>query len=213
MFDAYLDGELSPAMETELGAHRLRCPDCRRALALLEVTGHILESDEDPVLLNDGFSDRLLACMDERRSRWTHRVRRGLYIAGPLAAAAVVVMAFLGSFDRQVGVRAGQEATWSSLDGGMPLIEDAVGNPVPEVDDPTTQELDQWGRQFLDRLDTKRRSGESLQRALDGRILDLIDVLEQAEVSSGVQEGDSPADDVSEASSPHAGAVPDSGSE
>ncbi len=99
LFDAYLDGELSATQSTELGAHRLQCGDCRRALALLEVSGHIVASDRDPVSLRSDFVDRLLACMEAGPARWPYRIRRGLYIAGPVAAAAVIGLAFMGFFD------------------------------------------------------------------------------------------------------------------
>lgn len=101
LFDAYVDGELSASQRTELGAHRLQCAECRRELALLEVTGHVLATDRLPAETSAGFTDRLLACIDSPRRRWTHRIRRGLYIGGPMAAAAVVGLAFLGFFDRR----------------------------------------------------------------------------------------------------------------
>lgn len=101
LFDAYVDGELSASQRTELGAHRLQCADCRRELALLEVSGHVLATDGMPAETSAEFTDRLLACIDSPRRRWTHRIRRGLYIGGPMAAAAVVGLAFLGIFDRR----------------------------------------------------------------------------------------------------------------
>ena len=114
LFDAYLDGQLSPSQGTELGAHRLQCAECRRALALLEVSGHILASDRDPVAVQDDFSDRLLACMDVRRARWIRRIPRILYVAGPMAAAAVVALAFFGVFDSN---RGGEDPdAWQDLD-------------------------------------------------------------------------------------------------
>jgi Putative zinc-finger len=100
LFDAYLDGELSPSLATELGVHRVRCAECRRSFALLEVSGHIISSDRDPVTVPDDFSERLLACVDVREHGWVAKVRRTLYFVGPLAAAAVIAMAFLGFFDR-----------------------------------------------------------------------------------------------------------------
>ena len=100
LFDAYLDGELSPSLATELGAHRVRCPECRRAFALLEVSGHIISSDREPVAVRHDFSERLLACMAAPYRGWFGKVRRSLYVAGPLAAAAVITLAFLGFFDR-----------------------------------------------------------------------------------------------------------------
>jgi len=100
LFDAYLDGDLSPSQATELGAHRLHCTDCRRALALMEVSGHIIASDRDGVELSAGFTDRLLACVESPRARWIQRAKRVLYIGGPMAAAAMIGLAFLGVFNR-----------------------------------------------------------------------------------------------------------------
>ena len=90
LFDAFLNRELSPSMATELQAHRVKCADCRRELALLEVSGHVLRADRDPVTVDDSFTDRLIACMDEPRSRWPMRLRWTAYVGAPLAAAAVV---------------------------------------------------------------------------------------------------------------------------
>lgn len=99
LFDAYLDGELSPSLATELGAHRVQCADCRRALALLEVSGHIISADHDEIIPDEAFTDRLLACMDEPNPAITHQIWRVATIGGGLAAAALVALAFLGMFD------------------------------------------------------------------------------------------------------------------
>lgn len=102
LFDAYLDGELSPSLETELGAHRLHCAECRHQLALMEVVGHVVAADGsgEPVL-DDGFTDRLLACLDQGRSRsarpWFRRLRISLPI---LAAAAAIALVFTIQFRR-----------------------------------------------------------------------------------------------------------------
>lgn len=111
LFDAYLDGELSASLATELGAHRVQCGSCRRALALLEVSGHILRADHEVASPRQEFTDRLLACMDRPESTWTQRVWRLGLATGGLAAAAVVALAFVGVFDsRSRGVVAGERA-------------------------------------------------------------------------------------------------------
>ena len=92
LFDAYLDGELSPALETELAAHRLNCPDCRHALALLEVVGHVVgaDADHDPGL-DDEFTHRLLGCLQQsqpvQRPIWV----RSWFVGGSLLAAAAAL--------------------------------------------------------------------------------------------------------------------------
>ncbi len=118
LFDAYLDGELGSALATELGAHRVRCAECRQALALLEVSEHLITSDPEPRELGTNFTNRLLACMDLPDESWRpavsgpsgrtaeresmiSRLRRGLFWAGVSAAAAMVALAFLGAFDRR----------------------------------------------------------------------------------------------------------------
>ena len=190
LFDAYLDGELSPALATELGAHRLRCPECRRALALMEVSGHIVASDQDTISVSEGLTDRLLACMERRhQARWPHRIRRGLYIGGPLAAAAVICLAFLGVFDRDTGEVAGARESLTPA-----ALEDIFETDVapdalrPDADDAATVELDQWGEQFQRNLDGKRHGVESLQKAGDMTVLQLLDALEKAKDKSATED-------------------------
>ncbi|MCP4245420.1 MAG: zf-HC2 domain-containing protein, partial [bacterium] len=93
LFDAYLDGELSSALETELHAHRLNCADCRQELALMEVAGHVIQSGTDEFTLQPDFTDRLLACVATDVPQ--PRSRRGLIIriGVGLAAAACVTVA------------------------------------------------------------------------------------------------------------------------
>ncbi len=180
LFDAYLDGELSPSLATELGAHRLRCADCRQSLALLEVSGHILRSDRDPVQASDGFTDRLLACVDTVPS-WRRKVLNTLYIGGPLAAAAVIALAFVGVFD---GKRPSQVAgvqqvaapsVVQSTQPGKPIIP-ATAVPAQTVD-PAEQALTEYLDQTQQRMKDK---GESVQRVLDLTVLQMLDILEEA---------------------------------
>lgn len=177
LFDAYLDGELSPSLATELGAHRLRCADCRQALALLEVSGHILRSDRDPVQASDGFTDRLLACVDTAPS-WRRKVLNSIYIGGPLAAAAVIALAFVGVFDGKrpsqvAGVQ--QVAAPSVVQSTQPGNQAAVA-PAQTVD-PAEQALGEFFDQTQQRMKDK---GESVQRVLDLTVLQMLDILEEA---------------------------------
>ena len=95
LFDVYLDGELSGSLGTELAAHRVACAACRRELALMEVAGHVIRVDSDGPTLSDGFSDRLLACIDEPPSVSFLRFRKVvLWAGGGLAAAAVLALMF-----------------------------------------------------------------------------------------------------------------------
>ncbi|RME38576.1 MAG: anti-sigma factor, partial [Planctomycetota bacterium] len=45
LFDAYLDGELSASLRTELKAHCVHCPACRHELAVMELACHLVASD------------------------------------------------------------------------------------------------------------------------------------------------------------------------
>ncbi len=184
-FDAYLDGELSPALATELGAHRLRCADCRRRLALLEVSGHIIAADRDPVGLQDGFTHRLLACMEAPAVSAPSRVQRWLYIGAPLAAAAVVALAFVGAFDRRtpnlvLGEKAINEASFDPLDeaeDGLAGADEPSAEEQPEPVDPSAQAMQHW-----------IESGKSLGQMFNMTILQTLDILEEAKHASGAME-------------------------
>jgi len=186
LFDAYLDGELSASLATELGAHRVQCPECRQALALLEVTGHIIASDDEPVSFREGFSERLLACMQAPKTRWAGRVRRALYIAGPIAAAAVIGLAFLGRFDSGPNRFAGEK-----VEGDGMVIELSSPDTDPWVEPPATDEqqaadrsLELWFERTRENLARKGQSGESLQNYLDMTILQWLDMLNEVQDES-----------------------------
>lgn len=184
LFDAYLDGELSPALKTELGAHRVRCAQCRRALALLEVSGHVIQSDVDPVEVCEGFSDRLLACVETSQQRWTHRTRRALYLAGPLAAAAVITLAFLGVFDGREPMVAGEKVEVPAAAQPDPSIQPLVVEAEVDADADATlagePPLEDWLARTRDNMSSKLESGQSLQRYMDLTILQWIDILNSA---------------------------------
>jgi len=201
LFDAYLEGELSPALATELGAHRVQCADCRRALALLEVSGHIIASDREPVQLSSGFSDRLLACMEPRSAWWVQRTRRILYIGGPLAAAAVVALAFLGVFDRGgIGVRSRIEYAPAET------ISDLFDSTAP-ADDQAEQALDELALQTRESIDAKRQSGEFLQQMLEMTVTQWLDVVDEANAAS-TADGDPPLLELPSKSPPPEAAPP-----
>jgi hypothetical protein len=180
IFDAYLDGELPPTLATELGAHRLRCAKCRRALALLEVSGHILTSDDDPVTLSDGFEDRLLACVEDGTSL-RHRFRKVLYVAMPLAAAAVVALAFIGAFDRSTGQVLGEKQNAIESAGVDPILLELEASDDSELEaeeDPRALELDRWGQ----------RTQKNLQSFQDLTIYQWLDVLEKAKDTTRIED-------------------------
>lgn len=203
LFDAYLDGELSPTLATELGAHRVHCAACRRELALLEVTGHIIASDRDEVLVEDDFTDRLLACMPAPRRHWLWQARRRLYVAVPLAAAAVVALGFFGVFrgsssDVRIAgmkVEADRELVDLLVEPPKAVAEPAAPNP----DAAQVRELDEMFRRMRESLSAKKQAGESVQHFFDLSILQLLSIVDSVEPTSEDQaEGNTDEDAVPE---------------
>lgn len=189
LFDAYLDGELSPSLATELGAHRLRCADCRQALALLEVSGHILRSDRDAVRPTEDFTDRLLACVDTVPP-WRAKAVRYITIGGPLAAAAVIALAFLGVFDNKGPSQvAGVKETAQPVGISSPETP-AVRQDASRASDPAEDALGEFIDQTQARMKDK---GESMQRVLDLTILQMLDILEEAKARSELRDQDNPS--------------------
>lgn len=99
LFDAYLDGELSRDLATELAAHRVNCSACRRELALMEVATQVVATDDDGVGLDGDFTDRLLACIDAPRQSWFRRHRRAILTGAPLAMAACLTLVVFQPWD------------------------------------------------------------------------------------------------------------------
>lgn len=97
LFDRYLDGELSPSLQTELHAHRLNCTDCQNELALLEACGDVIALDRREPMLSASFTDRVLLArraqgIPVRRVSWTRRLA---VLGSPLAAAASIALAVM----------------------------------------------------------------------------------------------------------------------
>jgi hypothetical protein len=125
--------------------------------------------------------------MEPRSPIWVQRARRVLYIGGPLAAAAVVALAFLGVFDPDPGRVASQKE--------FPVVPPAhdiseLFDATEPADDQAEQVLDELALQTRERIDAKRQSGESLQEMLDLTVGQLLDVLNEANEASAA--GDSP---------------------
>ncbi len=181
LFDAYLDGELAPSLATELGAHRVHCPDCRRSLALLEVSGHIISSDRDPVSVPEDFSDRLLACVEVREHAWPARVRRILYVAGPIAAAAVIALAFLGFFDRgRDTLVAGVKVEPTHVEAGVTASHSIAPFLSAQDREAAERAIDLWIEQMQSHKAAKAKSGDSAQEPSDLTILQVLEMLKDA---------------------------------
>lgn len=94
LFDAYLDNELSGSLRLEFDAHRLRCPQCQRKLALLEACEQVLAAERTPAL-SDDFTDRVMARILERQNAPTVRGSGRLYVrlASAVGIAAALTLA------------------------------------------------------------------------------------------------------------------------
>ena len=200
LFDAYLDGELPPALVAELGAHRVQCAECRRTFALLEVSGHIIASDRDPVGLREDFAERLLGCLEMQKARWPYRVRRLLYFAGPLAAAAVIALAFVGVFDRAhdtkvAGDRSAIEVPTPLRSADSILVPELADEGVPTANDDADRALQEWVDRTQENLSAKLESGEKLRESFDLTILQWLDIFNSPESTSD-GEGHFPGADI-----------------
>lgn len=179
LFDAYVDGELSSSMATELDAHRLKCAECRRALALLEVSEHVLTSTKDPVRVRRDFTDRLVACIEDQQSPWSVRLRRGLYVGVPLAAAAVIALAFLGVFDRsRAGEFAGVTVDAADVELLMAPSVPADGRNGSLSTIPAASS--DWARRVSESWDARRRTVANLRQVFDDVVSVPLQSLDEA---------------------------------
>ncbi|HEY3245954.1 MAG TPA: zf-HC2 domain-containing protein [Phycisphaerae bacterium] len=158
LFDAYLDGELSASLETELDAHRLACAACRQALALMEVTGHMISADRHAPVLGEDFTQRLLACIETPRPIPIWRRRRTIWVAGSgLAAAAAIAIAFTFPAAPPKKVAGWQERAPSVSTSALPpgALKEHFDGQISQVRE-STEWLANFGKmtvmQILDRL-------------------------------------------------------------
>ena len=97
LFDAYLNGELSPSLTAELHAHVISCRPCGQELSLLEACGDVIATDRIGPRPGEGFTGQVLAAS---RSARTERVRAERWRtfslwAGAGVAAAAALMLFI----------------------------------------------------------------------------------------------------------------------
>jgi|GEM_PF-681420 len=96
LFDRYLDGSLSPSLQTELHAHQLSCQSCQTELAILEACGDVIAGDKQEPVLSASFTDRVMlarrAQVRPAKRRWG---RTFLVFGSPMAAAASIVFAII----------------------------------------------------------------------------------------------------------------------
>lgn len=152
LFDTYLDGDLSGPLVDELGAHRIECSHCRRTLDLLEVAGQVIATDAGVPDVGDDFTARVLLAAEEIPPRRSIAIRRLLYVGGPLAAAACVVLvatlwmrgeSVTGSPpDSSFGVDHGSSTSVAGFTETVENIDDLRGNVTEALRrDPENTEL------------------------------------------------------------------------
>ncbi len=94
LHDAHVDGELGSALNAEVHAHLLQCPECQRQVELLRACGDVVARDESEPGLSADFTARVLASLptglETRRVRRHRRIR--MFVGGSLPAAAAVVL-------------------------------------------------------------------------------------------------------------------------
>lgn len=169
LFDAYLDGGLSPSLETELGAHRLNCAQCRHQLALMEVAGHVISADSNgDIELPDDFTERLLACIDRPQNASKRSWKRRYWIGGSaLAAAACLAIVFntslFGPGSRVAGVRA--VSSTPAVDPDVDVLSD------PEFD----RAFDSVVEQFESTWSTRAQSTYEIIELGDMMIMQILD--------------------------------------
>jgi len=201
LFDAYLDGELSLALETELHAHRLNCPSCRQELALMEVAGHVIRSGSgaEPSLGGD-FTERLLACIEPSQPavryhrKWVFRLGTGLAAAACLTLAVMQMRGptpKVAPFKTDSG-RVSSEPVTVGLDGsgrtrpGSGVADaDVAGNGEPQRTPAAADELEQAVQALKRTIENAVRgtqeSSESLVHFGQTTVLQMIDALQPAD--------------------------------
>ncbi len=190
LFDAYLDGELSPALATELGAHRLGCPSCRQELALMEVAGHVVGAGADDPVLEDDFTDRLLACIEPTVTAPRKRRYRIIRIGVALAAAACVTLLVT------ILTRPGQQVASirESADGAGPAIRSQQPT-IAEAAAPELAEAKVALQSIEDTVLKTRESSTSLLRYGQMTLLEMIDRLRLEVLRDVATQGASPEEE------------------
>jgi anti-sigma factor RsiW len=92
LLDSYLDGKLPASLRAEIHAHRLTCPRCQRAMAIVEVAADVIATDRPEPDLSLNFTNRVMTAMRPQVPQTARRVirfRRVAAVLGPVSAAAV----------------------------------------------------------------------------------------------------------------------------
>ncbi len=181
LFDAYIDGELSTHLKSEFCAHLVNCSDCRRALALVEVSGQIISLNDPEDQLGDDFTNRLLACLERPRASTYQKVRRILYIGGPLAAAAVVVFSIVGIITSKDNNYVLGQKDVAKLQAPEVTDKSAKTKPLDaHFEDPAADPLEKWISKGRENFGGELPSEPSDPRAVDMTILQLLEMFDDA---------------------------------
>lgn len=173
LFDAYLNGELSNALATELAAHRLQCSACRHELALMEVAGHVMRSDPDDPKAPADFTRRLMACIEAPRPIPFYRRAKVVWAAGSMMAAAAcltfVVTLRSGPEERVKGAR-------QDFNGPVttPESNEAPNAPAADIDAVT----EAFQRRLEQETSNTHKAVNSLEQAGRRTILNTIQALQ-----------------------------------
>ncbi len=190
LFDAYLDGELSPALATELGAHRLGCPSCRQELALMEVAGHVVGAGADDPVLEDEFTDRLLACIQPTVTAPRKRRYLIIRIGGALAAAACVTLqitVLTRPTEQVASIRESADGMESAIRSQEPTIPDVAAPGLAEAKDAL--------QSIPETVLKTRESSASLLRYGQMTLLEMIDRLRLEVLRDVATQGASPEEE------------------
>ena len=176
LFNTYLDGDLTGSLATEFAAHKLHCPACRRELALLEVTGHVISADTASPLLSDEFTERLLSLTISAPVPWYRRRRLLLRVGAPLAAAAcLALVVYLKPAEPEhpsTMVLPGPEYRVDSPEELLRNVEDALAN---NPDNPRLQALAERLRSRMEEIASGTTDGaETLENYGKKTIMEIL---------------------------------------
>jgi len=182
LFDAYLDGEMSSSLATEIHSHCVRCAECGRALALAQVSASILASDLNEPAMSDDFTDRLMACIQPTvRRNLVWRIptwRRLAWVGGPVASAAAVVFAVILWSPWSLPEPIMQVKGVVVIGDPKPVLPPDAREPAVQVAEGADQEaarqaLENLMAQFDQALNVRLNGGLTLRQTLDTSMLNL----------------------------------------
>ncbi len=181
LFNTFLDSELTGSLAAEFAAHKLQCAACRRELALLEVMGHVLATDTSTPGLDAEFTDRLVACALAPANQPRRWPRRLLYIGGPLAAAACLLLTFsLLRSKPQDAPLTPQVLPWEQkMDSPAEMLKQVEQARLSHPDDAQLAALESALREHVDRISAgTQESTKLLENFGKMTIMEILDSIQ-----------------------------------